>query len=374
MKKIALVGETTAKKSFLYGLLNAGNRSTLTCNNDTVVEVVRAKDFFSRVEGKSGETLQMMSVNIPDEIKLFADFHDVPWFMCDNVTSADMILFIEMYPFVTDSLIRRLKNIEKHLSRRINDKRLGTLQYRVVFLKDSELQLGAMEIVDMDQVLEQAPGQIKEKLEKIYDEFAIEQFVDYVVCRDMKNLPEIFSAGGKSFDMLISIGETTLKRWKSNLEFFYDDYRSYYLQEFDWGNRVEEFHYNVNAFIHVRRRPDIFAAYADNYRGKSFEKVKRFALERYEDYIHEVCFWNIDEDKAELARLLDRICDDNLRFDERLSCPPTQADYQKLLANKKIDVHFADGVKALETEKIPQAIYGHLTKKEELLMGWNIRP
>ena len=249
MRKAVVVGEATAKRNFLCGFSDEGSRNILysLCKDNAIAEAVHSDEFFSSVEAEKGKIVRLNTPRVPNGIRIVADFSDMPWDNCNDALSADMILFLEEYPFTTKSLIHRLEKIVNHLKKKISGKQLNGIQYRVVFLRDSFQKYGATEMVDIEKALSNASDVIKERLDEVSDDISVKPLVDYVVCKDMNNTTEIFSIKSNTFIILSSVGDVALKNWHSNLKYFKEDYYLYSL-EFDFGNRAEEFRRQISGF------------------------------------------------------------------------------------------------------------------------------
>lgn len=382
-RKVVLVGDKFTKLDFIFEFLNETSKVSLRkkCQDASpIIEVVHSENFVDQIIiDTAGSNILVLSAVFPSGIKFSADLSETDWIHCQNVQGADLILFIEAYPFTSDTLIMRIELIEeflmaqseekdKHLQS--NNKRLKNIPFRVIFFKDQDQHFGDTDKVDIDEALRCAPDSMIKRLEKSSNcMLSVSSLVDFKIYKDATDLIDIVSCTRKTFKILTSVSTEKFKQWQADVECYCEDYKREYDYQFAASLRFEVIHNRINKFSVVKGSSDIMRQYAKNYLQKCFDEVKKIAVEQYRESVKNICFWDFDKDGAVLSSKLDKLCLDELTFKEHLPCPETQADYQKILTEKKIDIKFSEKVKDLEQNDVPGLVYQYLKKKEEILFG-----
>lgn len=372
LRNVFLVGDIPTKLLFLCEFLHENTAVLLKeqCEGfHSIMEMTHSVDCKEKVEiDKKNNTISILSGAFPSGIRMFVDFAENDWTYSKSVQNADLILFVERFPFTTDHLKMRLELIEKYLMNRSCSKTLEHIEFEVVFYHDKNQHFGVTDKIGIDEALKQAPEVLTDTLNKSANcSLPISTLIDFKVYEKVSDVFNIVFSNGRILNTLSTVGRGRFGQWKSLLEYFQEDYKDEYSYQFDSDLRCEMIHNSINKFSVVKNSDDIMKSYTKNYYEKCFGEVKRVAIDQYRQCISQICFWDIEKDVSVLDKILDKLCFKELTFKEQLACPKTQADYQKIITDKKIDIEFSNKVEKLEQIHVPNLVYDYLKKKEEIL-------
>lgn len=374
LRNVVLVGDQTAKLDFLCEFLDEACGGTLRkeCSiASPMVETVHSERFVDEIAiDKDGNNILILSAGIPSGVKVSADFSETDWIYCPNVHNASLVLFIETFPFTSDTMCVKIELIEEFLMRDFGNQLFQGIQFRVVFFKDKDQHFGDTDRVGIDEALKCAPDNMTRRLEKSHRcMLPVSSLIDFKIYEKPIDLIDIVSCNMKTFKTLTSVSGEKLKRWRDDMEYYHEEYRLEYNDQFADSLRSEEIYNKITKFSAVKGCNDIIKRYVENYRRNRFDKVKKIAVDEYRKCVWDICFWDIDRDITALGSRLDKLCTAVLVFEEQLPCPRSKAAYQEILAGKKIDIKFSERINDLEQEQIPNLVYQYLQEKEEILFG-----
>lgn len=280
IRKVVLVGDMPTKVEFISQFLNENLKVSLKelCRDGApLVEVSHADNFEENIiTDKTKTNISVLSVAFPDGILLSVDLSETDWISCKNLQDTELILFVEGFPFATDTLIDRIVLIEKFLMTETRRKSFKSVQFRVVFFKNKNQHFGDTDIVDINKALKYAPDCVTKGIDKNNKcMFPINSLLDFKIYEDVDDCIDVVSCKMKTLKILTAVGEKQLNLWRSELEYYFEDYRQEYDYQFSDALRFETIHNNVNKFAVVKGSNDIMERYAENYFKKCFDEVKK---------------------------------------------------------------------------------------------------
>lgn len=371
-KNVVIVGDRSTKLDFVCEFLNKTSRACLEklCQDTfTAVEVIHSEDFADTITAdRTTNNILVLSAVFPNGIKLSADLSETDWIYCPNAQDADLILFIEAFPFTNDALAAKIELIETYIMNELDNNFFHNVQFRVIFFKNKNQHFGDTDKVGIDEALKYAPGYMIDRLEKSSKcMLPVSTIIDFKVYDNVDDMIELVSWNMKTFKTLTAVSMEKFKQWRADIDYYCENYKQEYDYQFADSLRFEVIHNRINKFTAVKGSNDIMRRYAENYYHKCFIEIKKIALELYRQSVYGICFWDLEKDIAMLDNKLDRLCLSTLNFKEQSPCPKLQAEYQKILTEEKIDIRFSERIQGLEQDDVPKCVYQYLKKKEEIL-------
>ena len=374
-KKVLVVGEFSEKIRFIEVLLGTSAKNTLRDKLKIGIGeiIVKGTDRFCDCISLTAKGLEILSPMIPFGVSLILDSSEDEWttFANENV---DMALFVEGYPFTTESLLENLLGIKDFLDNRASLGIVSSVSFRVLFHKERNRRFAAGDLVGIDEALRKAPDEMRRRLAKRRSDgeccLPLDELVDFTIFSKPADIPKALVFTGKALKFTVAMCQDSFRRWQDS-KYLFDMEYAISLTEYSYLTDPEILHHKVLRFEQVKGSNDIAGQYAKSYykafAGRLYELVSNF----YKDHIAEICFWNMELDLKRLEKRLDDLYSERLNSvgKTKYRCPSNREEYNNLCSTTHIDIHFSSAVNEFVKTAVAELIKKHLDEKEAALTG-----
>lgn len=370
-KVILAVGEIEHLISFVKELISMPVRVTLEnkyrkCNK---ISVVHSDELSDSIVILKDNSMEVFSILIPAGVKLVLDSSD-NWYL-NAPPDTEMVLFIIGYPYNSGHTEEKINKRSEFLDLQIKRDHLCTIKFRVVFCKNSEMCLGATDIDTPDTAICVAESSIR-NLPNI-SLFPLEIMTDFSIFSMPSDILKVLVHSGCSLSIIENIGRSQFNDWQCSLPYFYD-YYDFVRKEYDHLLDQELLYERIFKFKCIKNSNNIALTYSNLYFSYFFHELEELVDKVYMNSIKTICFWNKEKDIEILHKRLKDLYDNQVAkiLHPPLLCPENEADYQFLIASKKIHIHFAEIINELlgvngADSLIANMIMTVLDEKEKIL-------
>lgn len=370
-KKVIVIADSDDTLSSLFELLDIkGN--TASNNKQGYIRVKSAESFQNNINDRQ-RGLEMYSNILPFGTELIVDMDatgcsEYLFKKTETFIDAELLLFIEGYPFTTESLLDRLCGIGKFLYDRFDKKIYSSIGFRVVFYNDLKRHYSSSDLDSIDTALKKAPDEMRKRLAAM-SEVPLDRLVDFIVLSDPSEISKALVFRGNAMNYTMTIKADIFKQWRNDI-FDTDLHTDYSFSQMEYSfltdhDRIE----SILKYEKVRGSQNLTKTYAENYYKEFSETIYRLASDFYERCIGEICFWNIDADKKRLKSRIDTIYSSKMTIPGKYSCPISLDEYNKLRSTYKIDIAFSKSVIDFVNNDVFYVVKEHLDDKLRILSG-----
>lgn len=382
-RRILIVGEHKDKiefiKEFLFGYTSVQFEEICRKEEKILIYLRHCSEYQCRIHHEHGKNITIDSFWFPSGLILEADMNsDKQWLDSSLADSCGMVLFLFSYPWKTAGFLENLHMIPKHLE---DNTFCHPVQYCVIRWINPNQQFGATDLVNPEKIIAELPNEIDKNLKLSAETAFLASALEYPIYRNRQDFWKIISSSGKMQIFLEEEARKNFEKWHQKIEDFpaeyfseHPDYLGLYVYDFplDLQERFEnltnqETFRRLTTFSAVQGSRNIMYQYRDNYYQRYADIILRVADEIYKSNIHEICFWNLEKDIANLNLEIEKNYQNIFKNETIVACPNTQREYQNILHKTKCDIHFIEKTVYFINNGMMRIIYEHILKKEKIL-------